>query len=332
MKILVTGANGFVGSHLCEELLKKENTVYALVRNKNKFKIDLPENQKVNLHLIQGSLDQSELNWINDLPNDLEACVHTAGIVHSFDEREFYRINAEASENLAKKLFVKTPLLHFILISSLAAAGPSISDSPRDEQEVPLPVSDYGRSKKLAEELVQKNTPDLALTIIRPPMVIGPRDLAVLDIFKMVKSRIIILPGLDSKDKKYSFVSVFDLVTTIILCLEKRKTGTFYSAYPDVATFKEIIEKIKKLFGYRIIFYIPLPLILAKLVAFFLAFLYRFIEHDIRLTPDKYHELAANNFTCRATKSEVELNQQYRRDLDRTLKEAFEDYKNKKLI
>lgn len=326
MKILITGANGFVGSHLCEKLLTDGHEVFALVRSPKKFTVEANDKLKV----IQGDLDTESLVWMNSLPSDLDTCIHTAGIVHSYLPEEFYRVNAGGTENLVVNLKKKFSQLHFILISSLAAAGPSLGLDKRSESDMDFAVSVYGKSKKKAEEVLSQNAPaGWILSVIRPPMVIGPRDSAVLDIFKMVQGGVIVLPGTNSKTKLYSFVCVFDLVETISLVAVQKKKGLFYSAHPQVISFKELIEDIKKQLKKNWIFYLPLPLIVVRLVAFALNFIYRVFPHNLRLTPDKYYEFAATNWTCDASKSQSELGQVYNYDLDRTVTMTLIDYKSR---
>ncbi len=180
MKVLVTGATGFVGSHLCDLLTKNNHQVFALVRNPTKAK----EFGVPGVHL-QGDL--SSFEWINDLPKDLDAVVHTAGIVHSFDSKDFYDVNATATKALIEAL-ASFDGLKFTLVSSQAAGGPSPKSNPAKE-DANAAVSDYGRSKRLAEEYVACAPKSWSVSVVRPPMVIGPRDPAVLDIFKMVKSQ-----------------------------------------------------------------------------------------------------------------------------------------------
>ncbi len=328
MKILVTGASGFVGSHLCEKLLKEHHEVYALVRTPNKF--DLKHNK---LTVIQGDLDQSQLDWVNALPSDLDSCVHTAGIVHSYLNDEFYRVNAIGTENLVNSLKGKFNSLHFVLISSLAAAGPSLGPGKRNEIDIDFPVSVYGRSKKEAEVVLRKAAPAAWSTaIIRPPMVIGPRDSAVLDIFKMVQSGLILLPGSNSRKKLYSFVCVFDLVETIFLVLEKRKSTVYYSSNPQTVTFNELILEIKKQLKKNWLIWIPLPLLFVKLLTLILNFFYKLRPHPLRLTPDKYHELKAINWTCDGNKSELELGQVYNYNLEHTITVTLVDYRARSWI
>jgi nucleoside-diphosphate-sugar epimerase len=326
VKILVTGASGFVGTHLCEHLLSLGHEVFALVRNPKKF----TEITHAQLTVIKGDLDQDALPWTNLLPLDLDTCVHTAGIVHAYNTNEFYRVNSDGTENLINSLRVHFKNLHFILISSLAAAGPSLGTNKRNESDMSFPVSIYGISKKKAEEILSTRTPpSWELSAVRPPMVIGPRDSAVLDIFKMVQSRLIVMPGSNSLKKSYSFVCVFDLVETITRIIEQKKKGVFYSASPETITFHQLISEIKKQLNKNWILFLPLPLFVVKIAALLLNFFYKLRPHQVRLTPDKYHELAALNWTCDAKKSEEVLGQEYVYNLERTIKVTLIDYKSR---
>jgi nucleoside-diphosphate-sugar epimerase len=329
MKILITGANGFVGSHLTEKLLSEGHSVYALVRSPKKFTV--PANPK--LAVIQGDLDQEKLYWVDSLPSDLDTVIHTAGIVHSYSSDEFYRVNSIGTENLARNLKNRFSTLHFILIFSLAASGPSLGSTSRNEDDMDFPISIYGRSKKKAEEILSQLAPkEWMLSVIKPPMVIGPRDPAVLDIFKMVQGGVIILPGQGSKTKLYSFVCVFDLIDTITLVTNLKKKGVFFSANPEIVSFNQLILEIKNQLKKKWIFFLPLPLILVRIVTMILNFIYRFFPHQLRLTPDKYHELAATNWTCSGLKSEKELGQVYNYNLERTITVTLLDYKSRKWI
>jgi nucleoside-diphosphate-sugar epimerase len=328
MKILVTGANGFVGTHLTERLLKEGHQVFALVRNPKKYSL-----VSTKLTVIQGDLDQELLNWVSLLPPDLDTCIHTAGIVHSYETNDFFRVNSEGLKNLINSLKIKFSKLHFILVSSLAAAGPSTGIDRRTEVDIDFPISIYGRSKKEAENILKKNAPTLwTLAIVRPPMVIGPGDLAVLDVFKMVQGRIVILPGNGSKEKLYSFVCVHDLVETIYLICEKKQTSLFYSSYPQTVKFDELIKEIKKQLKIHWMFYLPMPLFIVKILTMILYLFYKIRPHSLRLTPDKYYELAATNWTCNGNKSETLLGQSYNYDLERTITVTLVDYKNRKWI
>lgn len=326
MKILVTGATGFVGTHLTLRLLSEGHTVYALARTPSKI-----TTAHENLILIKGDLNHPVLSWLNELPTDLDCCIHTAGIVHSYTPEEFIQVNAYGTKYLVESLKAIYPdKFKFILISSLAAAGPSNLGEKKDESQIDFPVSLYGRSKKEAENFLKEMTPKTWLSsIVRPPMVIGPGDVAVLDIFKMVKSRLIILPGLNSKIKEYSFVCVTDLVETITKLAQSEQTLMLYSSYPKTITFKDLIEEIKKQMKIRWIIYLPIPLFIVRILSYLLYLFYQLKKHNTRLTPDKIYELEAMAWTCDSTKSQASLSQTYRYDLNRTVSATLKDYKDR---
>lgn len=330
-KILITGANGFLGTHLTNKLLEQGHMVYGLVRDPKKIVMS-----HSNLVVIKGDLNSPQLSWVELLPEDLEVCIHTAGLVHSYQTDDFYKVNKEGLKFLVDSLKNKSNLIksfRFILISSLASAGPVSFGEMKNETDPDFPVSDYGRSKKAAEEVLKLEAPkDWMTSIIRPPMVIGPGDTAVLDIFKMVKSRIIILPGINSKIKEYSFVCVYDLVQTIILVMRSKKAHFLYSAHDEVITFKELVNQIKKCMKIRIVFYLPIPLILVRWLSKILSFVHQFFHHNLRLTPDKIFELEGSAWVCQNEKSKTVLAQEYKYPIKKTIEVTLEDYRKRKWL
>jgi len=326
MKILITGSNGFVGNHLCRTLLAQGHTVYGLVRNPNKM--DLYDS---NFIIIQGDLSLGNLHWVDYLPNDLDACIHTAGLVHTYDTNDFYSVNAFGTQYLVESLKKKYPnKLKFVLVSSLAAAGPVNFGEKKDETSPDFPVSEYGRSKKQAEEVLKAQAPkEWIISIVRPPMIIGPGDTAVLDIFKMVRDRFILLPGLNSKKKEYSFVCIFDLIETITRLLNSDHSLKVYSAHDSVIKFEELIEEIRSQLKIKRIVYLPLPLFIIRFVGFILGLIYLIRPHQLRLTPDKIHELGAHAWTCDPTHSKLSLHQVYQYDLKRTVDVTIKDYQGR---
>ncbi len=326
MKILITGANGFVGSHLSKKLLQEGHTVFGLVRTPSK--ILLPH---ANFYLIKGDLSTDNLSWAKALPDDLDGCIHTAGLVHSYNRDDFFRVNTEGTKVLILKLKELYPLkFKFLLISSLAAAGPVALGEKKDEEQIDFPVSEYGRSKKESENYLKNLAPTSWQTsIIRPPMIIGPGDMAVLDIFKMVKSRIIILPGMNSKLKEYSFVCVFDLLETITKLLVCEESMLLYSAFPKTIQFKELIEEIRKQLKITWLIYLPIPLFIVKIISLLLSMIFKIKKHDLRLTPDKISELAPMAWTCDSTRSETRLGQIYQYNLNVTVSNTLKDYRER---
>lgn len=328
MKIFVTGATGFVGSHLCEKLVSDGHEVFGLVRSLDKAKeFEVPGT------LIKGSLSTSNPNdWLNQLPNDLDAVIHTAGIVHSLDTKLFFDINTIATKTLFNDLSKKYETLTFNFVSSLAACGPSNDLKSLDELYSPSPVSDYGRSKLLAEDFIKKNRPATwKINIIRPPMVIGPRDPAVLDIFKMVKQGIVLVAGVNGADKKYSFVCVHDLVDIICLANKtaNKEVNIFFTSHPEQVTFRSLASEIQAQINKDKIFFLGLPHPIIKLVAHTAKAVSLFIKIDFRLTPDKYNELVPKAWICSGEKATKDLGINYRWNLSSTISETIKDYKDR---
>lgn len=318
MKILVTGATGFVGSHLCDLLERSGHEVFALVRNPNKAKeFGVPGNH------IKGDLQS--FDWVKDLPSDLTAVIHTAGIVHSFHEEEFFEVNAEATKHLISALnhYAK---LKFLLVSSQSAGGPATPDRPANELSNGA-VSAYGRSKLVAEDYANAKKSQWQVTIVRPPMVIGPRDPAMLDVFKMVKSGIILSPGAHPSTKTYSYVCAFDLVEFFLHTLVNDLTGTYYCAYPTPLTLGEIIDESKKELKKKAMT-IVLPPGLLTVAARSAQFLGERGIIKARLTGDKLSEMLPPAWVCDSKRS-LDSGFKYEWPLARTVKVTLQDYKKR---
>lgn len=320
-KILVTGATGFVGSHLSEKLVEQGHEIFSLIRSEKKAR-----EFQIKGQLVKGSLSpQGQLEWIDDLPEDLEIVIHTAGIVHAEDSTVFDQVNYLSTVNLVEKLQKKYSKLHFTFISSLAAGGPSHFSAPRTEEMPDMPVSDYGRSKKKAETYFSQTLPEnWTYNCVRPPMVIGPRDPAVLDIFKMVKSGFVVGPGLNFRIKEYSFICVHDLVDGIILLADRKPSGLFYIGHDQVVSFESLINTIKISLDKKFVFNLPIPERLLKVAAFITALL----PIPNRLTKDKVNELIQEAWSC----SNQQLKNQGfvpKWDIQRTIEETTKDYKER---
>ena len=201
-------------------------------------------------------------------------------------------------------------------------------NEPHTESTPLDPPSLYGQSKKKAEEYLKADLPDdWKLTIVRPPMVIGPKDPAILDVFKMVKSRIILGTGISGMEKQYSFVCVHDLVEVLLRTLNPsdQKIRTYFPSYPKVVTFKEIIEAIKLEMKVRTIT-LPIPMFIIGTIAHTMALIRKVVPLDFRLTPDKVHELARKYWCVSSDLSVKELDMKYTWNLQETIHITYEDY------
>jgi nucleoside-diphosphate-sugar epimerase len=179
VKILVTGASGFLGGHVAELLSKRGNQVRALVRktSNRKHLESLP-----NVELFEGSVEQVER--VGEAVEGVDAVVHSAGLIKARGIDEFFAINVGGTSNLIEAARGR-PLKRFVFVSSLEACGPSADGKPvaADQEN---PVTAYGRSKLAAEKIVLSAKDDIPVVILRPGAIYGPRDGEILEAFKSI--------------------------------------------------------------------------------------------------------------------------------------------------
>lgn len=237
MKALVTGATGFIGSHLCEELGRLGYDVACLSRNTSgHLRV---QNRK--LTHIQGDCTVPES--LRELPGDFDYVFHLAGLTKTCSPKDFFCVNARGTENLLKAIAERNPnIKRFLHVSSLAAAGPSEKGALVREDTPPSPVSDYGRSKLEGETAVLKYADTIPVTIVRPPAVYGPRDRDMLVMFRMIKKGFFF----DLGKCYYSLLYVDDLVRGILLSAGSADaTGkTYFLCDGQVYTGREIAKAI----------------------------------------------------------------------------------------
>ena len=179
MKALITGSNGFIGSHLAERLLNHDYQVKCLVRKTSNLRWikDLP------VEVVYG--DIADLNSLLPSVAGVDYVFHLSGALRANNENEFYRINQGGTKNLLEACRQQNPnLKRFVCVSTQAAAGPSIDGIPLTESDDPHPISIYGKSKQLGEQVVLEFQKFFPVTIIRPPIVYGPRDDDFLEAFE----------------------------------------------------------------------------------------------------------------------------------------------------
>lgn len=333
MKVLITGASGFVGSHLGRLLNSKGFEVYSLTRTLHKAR-DFSVEGKI---IVGELVDVGMPDWMDELPEDLEAVVHIAGLLHSYDDDQFDLINRKMSQNLVEQLSKKYSSLQFIFISSLAAFGPSPNPSdPADEEKQPAPLCRYGNSKLNAERVLKKVVPSTwSLTIIRPPIVIGPDDPGMLEVFQMVQKRIIPYPALQGDKNLFSFVSVFDLCFAIKTILRNKAVSngkTYFISHPESVTFRQMIASIANSLDRKFYLLLPLPRFILWPIAYILTKIHRYIPHNFKFTTDKYREIVEKHWICSSEKSRQELEFEYVWDLDSITSTTATDYRAKRKL
>ncbi|MCX6309986.1 MAG: NAD(P)-dependent oxidoreductase, partial [Bacteroidia bacterium] len=211
MKVLITGASGFIGGFLVEEALLKGWEVWAGIR-KTSAKSWLTSSD---LHFIDLNYDDpaslsQQIQSHKATHGSWDYIIHNAGITKSTHEADFQRVNYQYTVHLIHALLENgLQPSKFIFMSSMGAVGPGNEDSghPLTLKDKPSPISEYGRSKLLAENFIQL-LPDFPWIILRPTGVYGPRERDYLVMIKMIKAGFDVSLGF--KKKLLNFIYIKD--------------------------------------------------------------------------------------------------------------------------
>lgn len=291
MKVLVTGASGFLGSHVAEGLKKRGHDVRVLVRkSSNKKFLDT-----LGVEYAYGAIEDAEA--VEKAVVGVDAIVHSAGIVKARSAAEYEATNVQGTKNLlaaAKKHCPK--LVRFVHVSSLEASGPSKDGAPiAIDQESPCTA--YGRSKLLAEKACLAFKDDLAVTILRPTAIYGPRDVEILEAFRSVKRRLLPITGDGSV--KYTFVYGPDCAEACIKAIEADvpSGSTFFVADGDVWAQKDMMAKMEEACNTRALVRKGIPFGVVKAAAFFVEAYGKATNKAVMLTREKAAMLE-QHFVC----------------------------------
>jgi dihydroflavonol-4-reductase len=241
MKALVTGATGFVGSHLTDALRRGGHDVTALARSSHKAEALLAQG----IAVVPGDLHDTAA--LERAAAGQDIIYHVAGMVAARDEAEFLRANREGTRNILTAA-ERSGTPRFVLVSSLAAAGPAARGAPLTGNETPHPVTAYGRSKQAGEELVRGSR--LPWSIVRPPIVYGPRDREVLKVFRLARLRL--APVFGDGSQELSAVHAVDLAEALIATGAGANTvGRVYAAcHPEVFTSAALGQAVAAAMGH----------------------------------------------------------------------------------
>lgn len=328
-KVLITGASGFVGSHLVEAAVKEGFDVFAAIRSSSNIKhlASLPVTwvtlSMSDVKQLTAELAEQQYNFI----------IHCAGSTKAKTESDYNYVNAELSRNLAiAAVNAGIPLEKFVFVSSLAALGPIAYNDPEYimTNHSAAPVTAYGKSKLLAEQYLRK-IERLPLVIVRPTAVYGPREKDIFIILKTINSGL--EPYIGRTPQKLSFIYVRDLVKVLLSVLREEAApgrsynvsdGQVYSKY-ELA---EIMKSITRKKTYK--FHIPIPLVSA--IASVLELIYSFRNDSPALNKEKINELNAENWACSIRELEQDLGFIADYPLRRGLEETINWYKENKWL
>ena len=331
MKILITGASGFIGSFIVEEALRRGFDTWAVVR-KSSSKAYLQDER---INFIELNLS-SKSQLVEQLRNhNFDYVVHAAGVTKCLNKQDFARINTEGTKNLIDAIVeLGMPLKRFVFISSLSVFGAIKEQQPYEEimeTDTPQPNTAYGQSKLAAEQYLDQMASRVPYIILRPTGVYGPREKDYFMIAKTIKQHSDFAVGYKRQD--ITFVYVRDVVQAVFLALYKGKNGRKYflsdgKVYQS-ETFSTLIhEELGRPWWIRI----KAPIWVLRVITFFGEYVGRITGKVTALNNDKFNILRQRNWRCDIQPAIKELGFKPEYDLERGVKETIKWYKDNKWL
>lgn len=326
MKILVTGANGFLGSHIVQRLLQNHYQVICLVRKES-------NKRWLNEILNDVELRYSDFLYPETLKgnfDDIDVVIHAAGLVNTFDWHNFYLVNFLGTKNILKASVESKTVKKFIYISSHTASGPSLTDDVKNENSIAKPVSHFGKSKLLAEEEVIKYISRFNIVILRPTVIYGPRDHNLLPLFKLAKQGYFVRFG--DLNRIINLCYINDFVEGVLKTLDCNLcSGEIYYLGGENQYFYEIKDSLSKVTGKKV-----KDIVLPKFMTISVTLLYEIISRISKktfpLNKDRVIDLIQKNWGITIEKAKRDLNYSPQVTLLEGLTATFEWYQKNNLL
>lgn len=258
-RVLVTGATGFIGTHLVRDLVEGADEVVCLVRSTSNRQALEP----LGVEFIEG--DVSDPASLDRAVEGCQVVYHLAGLTMALATADLHRVNEGGTRNVAAACARKSTPPVLLSVSSIAAAGPVSNGRPAVESDSPAPVSHYGRSKLAGERAVAEFADRVPTTIVRPPIVFGEGDRASLPVFASVQRFAIHLSPL-WRPKPFSFIHAADLARALTAAAKSGSrlpgatsaqvngpldddAGVYFAAADEVMTFAEFGRRVGHALG-----------------------------------------------------------------------------------
>ena len=330
MKILITGASGFIGSFIVEEALRRGFETWAAVR-KSSSRTFLQDER---IHFIE--LDfSSETQMTEQLTGlQFDYIVHAAGVTKCLDKADFHRINTEGTQHLVHVLkALQMRVERFVYISSLSIMGAIREQQPYTEiceSDKAQPNTAYGRSKLETEQWLA-TLEDLPYLILRPTGVYGPRERDYFMMAKSIKAHTDFAVGYKQQD--ITFVYVTDVVQAVFLALEKGVTGRkYFLTDGEVYQSSTFSDLIRKELGNPWWIRIKAPLWVLKMVCMAGEYYSKYSGKVTALNNDKYNIMRQRNWRCDIEPARKELGYDPKVKLEEGVRRSIQWYKDNKWL
>jgi len=325
-KVFITGASGFVGSHLVEAAKEKGWEVHAAVRSSSKTD-DIKAFVDKFIHPDFGNVEELQQLFLHE---KYDYIIHAAALTKSKSEEEMLRVNVGMTQNLMQAAFAEgVELKRFVYVSSLAAIGPIAFNSAEDihEETDYRPLTVYGRSKKTSELNIKKRFADKAISVFRPTAVYGPREKDLFILFDTLNKGFD--PYIGANPQKLSFIYVKDLVDILLKGCEAPQEGLEFYNISDGQVYSKyaMADIFRKTFKKKAL-RLHIPYRVVAFVARISLMLYKNSSRTPVIYPERLGELTAENWSCDISKAKQKLGFTPKYDLEKGLAATLLWYKD----
>lgn len=341
MKVLVTGASGFIGSFIVSEGLERGHEVWAGVRrsssrlylqdSRTRFaELDLSDTARLTAQLQALKTEMGGSGW--------DYVIHAAGATKSLRREGFFRTNTEGTKHLVEALRAADMMpQRLVFISSLSVFGAikelksgnvSTLYPPITDTDTPQPNTAYGESKLAAERWLQAQT-DVPWVILRPTGVYGPREKDYFLMAQSIRQHVDFAVGYQPQE--ITFVYVRDVVQAVYLACERPEADVLHRAYflSDGVSYssRAFSDLLQQEMDVRFVLHIKAPLWFLRAVCAVNGTVCRWMGKLTTLNLDKYHILSQRNWNCDIEPARRELGYDPQWPLERGVSETVAWYK-----
>jgi dihydroflavonol-4-reductase len=322
----VTGANGFVGSHLVDYLLGKNFEVRCIVRKSSNLQWLEGKNVKI---YDCGLFDKDGLR---EAFRNVNYIFHVAGVVKAKNEEGYFRGNVESTKILLEVAAeVKDHIKKFIMVSSQTVSGPALKGKPVTEEMEPNPLTTYARSKVKQEKIVLSYKDVFPVTICRGPAIYGERDTEIFIYFQVFNKGLTTMIGFDKKE--LSLLHVSDLAEGLYLAAisDKANGQIYFISSEKFYTWNEVGNITSKVLNKKA-FRIRIPHFIVFIIAAIAQFFAMFSSKPATLNIEKAKDLVQRYWICDTSKAMRDLGYRQKVSIEEGIRRTCEWYKLMKWI
>ncbi len=334
MRVLVTGATGFIGRHLVRRLVSLGEDVVCLVRHTS----ELDDLDRMGVEFRFGDVREPES--LMRAVEDVVVVYHLAAVTRAVGPDDLFAVNEGGVANIAAACARLDPPPTLVLVSSIAAAGPS-GEGPHVEGDRLAPISDYGRSKAAGERAARARAAAVPTTIVRAPVVFGEHDLETLDLFRLARRGWHVVPTL--REHRLSLVHASDLAHLLQTAADRGERlppgasrhdgeGVYYAAYDEHPTFADLGPMLAHAVGQQRLRIVHTPPQLTWGLAAFGELAARVRRRASLFNLDKAKEATAGSWTCSPAKATEALGVRFRMSAAERLAQTADWYRQKEWL